>query len=196
MKWDVGKLLECNTFCKLFIVIAGMNCFCQYNTAESLQCAAYEIPFVDFKIRAVIYEMKQILGKEYFPETYCRAGKQKFCCFFFLQPLPFAGPYFESEDSGQHPHIKFIKDPLQYYSPIYAFVFQVAYSHEVCLCSCVVCVCVCVCVRVCVCVCARARSLSLFLPFRKVIIHNFAVNCEVYKLITFAETVCTCVFIM
>jgi hypothetical protein len=41
MKWDVGKLLECNTsFMKNFIVVVGMNSFYQYNIAERLQCAA------------------------------------------------------------------------------------------------------------------------------------------------------------
>jgi len=64
------------------------------------------------------------------------------CCFFFKNPLPrsrqpFAGPYSESQDSGQHPHTKFLEDTLQYYFLIYAFVSQVAYSHEVCVCVCV-----------------------------------------------------------
>jgi hypothetical protein len=187
MKWDVGKLLECNTFCTLFIVIADMNCFCQYNTAESLQCAAYEILLWISWLELWSTKWSRFLAGNIFQKlTVAQVTKNFFA--FFLQPLPFAGPYFELEDSGQHPHNKFIKDPLQYYSPIYDLVSQVAYSHEVCLCSCEVCVCV----HVCVCV----RSFLLFLPFRKVIRHNFAVNCEVYKLITSAETVCTCVFIM
>ena len=107
--------------------------------------------------------------------------------------------YFESEDSGQYPDVKFLEDPLQYCSSIYVLFLKYPILMR-CVFVCVVCVGVCICVRVraraCVCVCVRARALSLFLPCRKVIRHNFSVNCKVYKLTTSAETVCTRVLIV
>ena len=39
-------------------------------------------------------------------------------------------PYPEPDQSSPSPHIPLLEDPFQYYSPIYAFVFQVvSFSH-------------------------------------------------------------------